>query len=67
MSARMERALDGAWLKHALAGVRVINLGQLSPGDVRDLDRAARRGVLVKGREHWYPGLGPLKTVWRRA
>lgn len=42
----------------------VWDIGQLTPADKRRLDRAAKRGELVKSREYW-GGLGNLRSVWR--
>jgi len=51
------------FVAHALAGNPVWNIGQLDRATVRALDALARKGQLVRTREHWC-GLR-LKTVWR--
>ena len=48
----------------------VVNIGQLSEEQVRQLNAAFMRGELDRWRGFWYPdprwpvGIGPLKTVW---
>lgn len=65
-----DQQASATWLERALAGEIVIDIGQLTAGDVRELNRAVRRDRLVKWRGHWWPkagashGIGPLKTCW---
>lgn len=59
------------WIEKARQGY-VANIGQLSRDEIRDLDRAVRRGLLMKYRGYWNTGaasfgMGPLKTIWRAA
>lgn len=57
------------WLTEATRRV-VVDCGQLSNDDRRDLKKAARRGDIAQWRGYWYPvpgavfGLGPLKTCY---
>ena len=66
-----KRAAEAArdFVAEAKAGV-VCNTGQVTPEGKRQLERAVKRGELVKWRGYWYPqsgaprGLGPLKTCY---
>ena len=48
----------------------VVDIGQIGAKEKRALDRAVRRGELVKWRGRWFPtagalgGIGPLKSCW---
>lgn len=48
----------------------IANTGFLAAGDIRDLDKAVKRGEIAKWRGYWFPeagapiGLGPLKTCY---
>lgn len=48
------------WVRQALTS-RTVDIGQLSAEDRRDLDRAVKQGLLVKGRGGGFP---LLKTVY---
>lgn len=58
------------WLCHALTGAVIVDIGQLTPADRELLERAVRRGALVKWRGHFAPvpgaahGFGPQKTCY---
>lgn len=49
----------------------VANIGQLDNDDVAALNKAVRAGTLVKTRGRWTTGemwgIGPLKTIWKKA
>ena len=53
-----------------LDGEVLIQIGQIAPETVKQLDKMVRAGTLVKWRGFWYPvagasfGLGPLKMCW---
>jgi hypothetical protein len=42
------------------------DIGQISKGDRRALDKAVRAGQLAKTRIPWLGWLGPMKTTWVR-
>lgn len=54
----------------ALGGKVIVQISQIAPGTVKQLDKLVRSGELIKWRGHWYPvagasfGIGPLKTCW---
>jgi hypothetical protein len=54
----------------AVAGDVIVDIGQLAPATVRELNKLVRRGMLLKWRGKWYPtpgaayGLGSDKTCW---
>lgn len=53
-----------------LAGEVLVQISQIAPETVKQLDKLARAGTLVKWRGKWFPvagaafGLGPDKTCW---
>lgn len=60
---------DG-FIPSAMNGNVIVNIGQIAPQTVRQLDKLVRAGTLVKWRGYWYPvagasfGIGPLKSCW---
>lgn len=54
----------------ALAGEVIVQISQIAPDTVKQLDKLVRAGTLLKWRGKWYPvagasfGLGPDKTCW---
>lgn len=54
----------------ALNGDVIVQISQIAPDTVKQLDKLVRSGALIKWRGHWYPvagaafGIGPLKTCW---
>lgn len=54
----------------ALDGTVIVQISQIAPETVKQLDKLVRSGVLVRWRGKWYPvagasfGLGPDKTCW---
>lgn len=51
------------WVAVALSGVPVWNIGQIDKATARELDRLARRGVLVRGK-YSFCNISRPKTVW---
>lgn len=62
--------LTNRFIEEALAGEVVVNIGQVTDKEKRELDKLVKLGVLAKWRGHWHPlpganfGLGPPKTCW---
>lgn len=59
------------WIVPAvLTGEVIVNIGQIAPDTVKQLDKLVRAGTLLRWRGKWYPvagasfGLGPDKTCW---
>lgn len=48
----------------------IVDTGQLTPSDKRELNAAVRRGEIRKWKGYWWPapgadhGIGPLKTCY---
>jgi hypothetical protein len=58
-------------LQRALSGDVVVDIGQIDKEERRALDRAVKRGEIVKWRGYFWPhrghptcGIGPLKTCY---
>lgn len=53
-----------------LAGDVIVQISQIAPETVKQLDKLVRAGTLIKWRGKWFPtagapwGLGPDKTCW---
>jgi hypothetical protein len=58
------------FVETAMAGEVVVQIGQIAPSTVKQLDKLVRAGTLLKWRGKWFPvagaafGLGPDKTCW---
>lgn len=54
----------------ALGGEVIVQISQIAPETVKQLDKLVRAGTLLKWRGKWFPvagaayGLGPDKTCW---
>lgn len=57
-------------IAHALAGNVLVNIGQVTPQERRQLDAEVRAGRLVRWPGYWHPiagapfGIGLLETCW---